>query len=162
LGRGQVNPEGYDLYELIARLDLEDHVIYTDQVEYVAGLDEDVMRTMYSSFDILTQCTMGEGFGIPIIEAQACGVPVVGTNFSAIPEVIGEGGICVEIGEKIMWQRLGVFHAIPKVEKIVEAYQTIRDSYEKYVNLALMNSVNYDYSIWENEWTEYVRRGLWT
>jgi glycosyltransferase involved in cell wall biosynthesis len=161
LAANSLNPEGYDLYQLIADMGLEEHVIYTDQVEYFAGLEEETMRTLYSAFDVLTECSFGEGFGIPIIEAQACGTPVVGTGFSAIPEVIGAGGISVEIAEMMMWQRLNAFHGVPKTQKITEAYQEIRDNHEKYINLALINAGKYDFSIWESDWNDYVEGKKW-
>lgn len=150
------NPEGFDLYGLIDNLGLNDHVIYTDQEEYYAGVTDDTMRIMYSAFDILSECSFGEGFGIPIIEAQACGTPVVGTNFSAIPEVIGEGGITVDLAEKFVWQRLGVFHAIPKISGITEAYLKIYKNPSKYQDLAIKNAQKYDFLTWKTNWQIYL------
>ena len=46
------------------------------------------MRLIYSAFDVLLFPSMGEGFGIPAIEAQACGTPVIATNFSAQTELV--------------------------------------------------------------------------
>jgi len=40
-----------------------------------------------------------EGFPCVVLEAQACGVPVIGSNNGGIPEAIGEGGLIVEEGE---------------------------------------------------------------
>jgi glycosyltransferase involved in cell wall biosynthesis len=37
-----------------------------------------------------------EGFGLPPLEAMACGTPVIASNRSSLPEVVGEGGILVE------------------------------------------------------------------
>jgi glycosyltransferase involved in cell wall biosynthesis len=46
------------------------------------------MARWYSALDVLLACSMGEGFGIPIIESMACGTPVIGTNCSTMPELI--------------------------------------------------------------------------
>jgi glycosyltransferase involved in cell wall biosynthesis len=50
----------------------------------------DVAR-IYSAFDVLASPSYGEGFGVPIIEAQACGVPVIVNNWTAMPELCGAG-----------------------------------------------------------------------
>ena len=45
--------------------------------EILTGLPRPLLAAQYSAFDVLVNCSMGEGFGVPIIEAQACGVPVI-------------------------------------------------------------------------------------
>ena len=56
---------------------------------------------LYNSADAFVTNSMGEGFGLTIAEALACGVPVVAQNVSAIPEVVGPGGILIEPGPVI-------------------------------------------------------------
>jgi glycosyltransferase involved in cell wall biosynthesis len=50
--------------------------------------DED-MAAIYSALDVLLATSGGEGFGLPVIEAQACGAPVIVTNCTAQPELVG-------------------------------------------------------------------------
>jgi glycosyltransferase involved in cell wall biosynthesis len=45
---------------------------------------------------------MGEGFGLTIAEALACGVPVIAQNVSSIPEVVGHGGLLIDPGPAIV------------------------------------------------------------
>lgn len=60
---------------------------------YVADGD---MPALYSAADLFAFPTLYEGFGIPVIEAQACGTPVLTSNTSALPEVGGEGAVYVD------------------------------------------------------------------
>jgi hypothetical protein len=46
---------------------------------------------MLTAFDVLLSPSAGEGFCVPLIEAQACGVPVIASDFTAQPELIGNG-----------------------------------------------------------------------
>lgn len=63
-------------------------VIVTDR----PGLPRSVLCALYNAFDVYAT-TSAEGFGLCIAEAMACGVPAVGMDYSAVPEVIGPGGI---------------------------------------------------------------------
>jgi glycosyltransferase involved in cell wall biosynthesis len=70
------------------------------------GLEEDVVFTGYvpaEDMPVLLSGALGlvfpsldEGFGLPLVEAMACGCPVVSSNVSAMPEVVGEAGILVD------------------------------------------------------------------
>ncbi len=52
----------------------------------------------YSSAGIFVYPSAYEGFGLPPLEAMACGVPVITSNSSSLPEVVGDAAICVEPG----------------------------------------------------------------
>jgi glycosyltransferase involved in cell wall biosynthesis len=54
------------------------------------------LNALYNAADIFVTTSRGEGFGLTIAEALACGVPVIAQNVSAIPEVVGPGGILIE------------------------------------------------------------------
>ncbi len=60
-----------------------------DCFSHTYNLNEVQLSDLYSIADVLLQCTYGEGFGLPVIEAGACGVPTIATNFSSLPELLG-------------------------------------------------------------------------
>ena len=63
------------------------------------ALNLEQLHTEYLKADLLTFISTVEGFGMPILEAQACGLPVVTSNVSAMPEVAGKGVILVNPNE---------------------------------------------------------------
>lgn len=69
---------------------IEDKVIFTDFVP-----DED-LPSLISGATLYVNPSLWEGFGIPVIEAQACGVPVMVSNTSSLPEIVGESAILVD------------------------------------------------------------------
>jgi glycosyltransferase involved in cell wall biosynthesis len=64
---------------------------WIDQYAYRLGLSDTSMADLYRASDVLLAPSRGEGFGIPVIEAQACGRPVIVSDFSAQPELVGDG-----------------------------------------------------------------------
>lgn len=79
---------GQDLEFLAEHLGITDICKVVDQYAYTAGMisDED-MAQWYGAIDVLCATSYGEGFGLPIIESQACGTPVITTNASSMPEL---------------------------------------------------------------------------
>jgi glycosyltransferase involved in cell wall biosynthesis len=67
---------------------------------------------------------MSEGFGIPIAEAQACGCPVITTDFSAMTELT-VNGIATEPAGRFYQPLFKAWQAIPSVERITAALETI-------------------------------------
>ena len=82
---------GIDLHGLIQELGLEDAVACTPEMSLRLGVPYEEMAYLYSAFDVLLAPSYGEGFGIPIVEAQAAGTPVIVNDFSAMPELCGSG-----------------------------------------------------------------------
>ncbi len=57
--------------------------------------DED-LPLLYNCADLFVYPSLYEGFGLPPLEAMACGVPVITSNTSSLPEVVGNAGIMVD------------------------------------------------------------------
>lgn len=83
---------GINLMRLVYDLGIQDQVQFTDQYAQVTGLyrPED-MAALMGCADVLSNCSWGEGFGLPVLEAQACGTPVVVSDGSAMTELCGSG-----------------------------------------------------------------------
>jgi glycosyltransferase involved in cell wall biosynthesis len=77
----------------------------------------EMMAEMYSSFDVLANPSMGEGFGLPIVESQSCGVPVITCDYTAMSELTGSGWF-VDY-DKVWTQQLS-WMVKPRVESIIE------------------------------------------
>lgn len=67
-------------------------------VEFLGFVPDAKLRDFYSSADVFVFPSDYEGFGLPVLEAMACGTPVVAINRSSIPEVVGSAGILCEPG----------------------------------------------------------------
>jgi glycosyltransferase involved in cell wall biosynthesis len=76
--------------ELIKYLDLTDNIRYV-----MANSEKDLVR-LYNAADVFAFPSFYEGFGLPVLEAMACGIPVVASNRTSIPEVVGEAGLLAD------------------------------------------------------------------
>jgi glycosyltransferase involved in cell wall biosynthesis len=83
--------QGLNLEQLSRFYGIEGAVFFPPQVELELGIDAESMADLFSAFDVLLNPSYGEGFGIPIIEAQACGTPVIVNDCTSMPELLGAG-----------------------------------------------------------------------
>jgi glycosyltransferase involved in cell wall biosynthesis len=86
-GRGWLYQE---LFDRIKELRLHDRVCLTG---YVDDVD---LPALYNLAQVVAQPSLYEGFGIPIVEAMACGIPVVAADNSSLPEAAGDAGLLVD------------------------------------------------------------------
>lgn len=84
--------DGLDLARLTASCGLEQEAVrLTDPLVWALGVSREDLARLISVFDVLVMPSLGEGFGLPLIEAQACGVPVIATDHSAMRELCEAG-----------------------------------------------------------------------
>lgn len=69
---------------------------HSDDVVFVGFVPDIDMPALYSMADLFVFPTLYEGFGIPVIEAQQCGTPVLTSEVSALPEVAGRGAFYID------------------------------------------------------------------
>lgn len=94
----------------------------TEYTPLHVGLSQQDVASVYGIFDVLAMPSMGEGFGIPLIEAQACGVPVITTNWTAMSELCGAGWL-VE-GDRFYDGTQRSFQKLPAVSEIVKGLES--------------------------------------
>jgi len=88
---------GYDCHDVenfVAKFGLEDRVIIPRNKDKTPITDE-VINIQYNLADVNVLPSLGEGFGLTVTEAGACGVPTIGTDCSSLHEVIADRGLLV-------------------------------------------------------------------
>lgn len=80
-----------DERQLLEDLGLADRVCHVGRV-----FDDVRLASYYRSADVFAFPSLWEGFGWPVLEAMACGTPVVTSNVASLPEVVGEAGVTVD------------------------------------------------------------------
>jgi len=99
----------------------ESRVKFVNQYQNRIGLPDDVMAALFTDMDVLLGPTLGEGFGITAIEAQACGTPVIVNDFSAQPELVGDGW---KVRGQPLWDASqNAWFNTPAIEDIVHALE---------------------------------------
>ena len=78
------------IFDVWKSLDLRGDVMFVDYVE------DEYLPFIYNLADLFVYPSLYEGFGLPPLEAMACGCPVVVSNTSSLPEVVGDAGIKVD------------------------------------------------------------------
>lgn len=114
---------GVNIVELCTSLGLVEGQDYlcADAYGLALGYPDEQMNCIYNSFDVLLAASMGEGFGIPILEAQAAGVPVITGDWTSMSELTFNG-INVPLGcaEKF-WTPLGACQYLPHIDALTDA-----------------------------------------
>lgn len=85
-----VYPEGYDLLQLSKMYGISENIRFLHGFSMNAGFPQEEMAKLYNVADCLVSSTMGESFGLPLLESMACGVPCIAPNHTTGSELVGE------------------------------------------------------------------------
>ena len=86
-GQGWLSEE---VYATVARLNLD------SQVRFLGRVETADLPYLYNAARLLVHPSFYEGFGLPPLEAMACGIPVIVSNVAALPEVVGDAGLLID------------------------------------------------------------------
>ena len=66
------------------------------KIHRLGYIDKTDMMGVYNLAKVYVQVSFAEGFGLPVVDAMACGIPVVVSNSTSLPEIVGEAGLLVD------------------------------------------------------------------
>jgi len=93
------NPEGHSCFEeAIAKFPRLKHRIITP-----GFIPDEDLAAIYSGAVAFAFPSLSEGFGIPAVEAMQCGLPVISSNTTSMPEVVGDAGMLLDPRDKAAW-----------------------------------------------------------
>jgi len=136
--------QGLDLSLLLTALDMPDNnVAFADPDWLKMGYPPSFLNNLYNAADVLLSPSYGEGFGLPIVEAQACGCPVIVNDCTSMPELCFAGW---KTGNQPWYTPLGSWQFVPEIgdieDALHEAYK-LRD-YDKLRRDARQGAEAYD------------------
>ncbi|MBI4272316.1 glycosyltransferase family 4 protein [Candidatus Uhrbacteria bacterium] len=85
-----IGQEGYDAKKILNRIKASP---FASSIHYLGWIEEKEKATLLSGADCLVFPSLYEGFGLPLLEAQGCGIPVITSNTTSLPEVGGDGAL---------------------------------------------------------------------
>lgn len=152
-------PDGFPLPRLLDYLGLTDLTRTPERFRYFHGYSTLQMAKIYNTMDVTLNCGLSEGFGLPIAESLACGVPVVAGDYSAMPELVQpvtpELLVPAIVG---WWEPLLVEYWIPDKYKIAECLEKAisRDPEKDRKTLPLHIREKYDWDTIVNQWVQLL------
>jgi len=115
-------PDGFDLLNIVEEMDLKEYVA---SVKSPNALPEEVMAEIYNSADCLCLPSFGEGFGLPIAEAMACGTPVIGNKCSSITELLEKDRGMLVSPSAHVWQDGFTKHQVLNSDNLANAIKRV-------------------------------------
>lgn len=154
---------GWDVLELLREYGVREHTSISRHAAVDGGVSAEELNTIYNLFDVMALPTAAEGFGLPILEAMAVGVPVAATGFSACVELLEGRGELIEVKDFLTVGRYNLRHALPDVEDLVRKLNLLyaepeRRRHHRTAGLEFARSLHWDGLI--DQWDALLTRSV--
>jgi glycosyltransferase involved in cell wall biosynthesis len=151
---------GFNLPLLIKAVGLpQDSVLFPDPVKHRYGYSPAEMAGIYSTMDVLLHASYGEGFGVPAVEAQACGTRVIGSDWAATPDLLGGDSWAVE-GQPFWDEAQSSFFKIPLIGSLIAAL-TEAEKHRGHSEVSVEFAKQFDANtVWDKYWRPFLKENL--
>jgi glycosyltransferase involved in cell wall biosynthesis len=152
---------GWNLLSILSSLGVKkEQVIFPNPQDYRFGLSKSDLAALYTRMDVLLAPSLGEGFGVPSVEAQACGTRVIGSNWAATPDLVSpdswltEGQLSWDPGQDAWWMTPNVSSLVNALE---ESYKAERGTSQVAIDFASQFDVE---KVWDESWVPILKKLL--
>ena len=152
---------GWNLLKILQSLGIpKDQVLLPNPHDYRFGLAQSDLAALYTRMDVLLAPSYGEGFGVPSVEAQACGTRVIGSNWAATPDLVSEDSWLVD-GQPAWDSGQDAWWEVPSVPSLVKALDEAYDSPRGVSQVAVDFAKQFDIeTVWDNHWVPVLKKLL--
>jgi len=152
---------GFDLITLLKACGLQDDdVLFPDPHKYRFGYSDAEMAALYTGMDVLLHASYGEGFGVPAIEAQACGTPTISSGWTASLELAGPDSFLID-GQPWWDEAQLAWWQIPNVNGITVALEKALAGRDRDFTKTVEFARSYDVeAVWNAHWLPFLRDQL--
>ena len=153
--------EGFNILEYSKFLGIANKIWFFDDFTTAYKTDRAFMNKIYNTFDVLLNPAKSEGFGVPIIEAGACGIPSIVNNYSSMPELViphVTGEICEVLGK--VYTKIGSYWMTPDPKSIYEKMEALFEADRVKMGEKAREFVveNYDTTkVFDKHWKPFLR-----
>jgi glycosyltransferase involved in cell wall biosynthesis len=125
------------------------------------GVSDEVLAEIYNVFDIYVQCANSEGFGLPQVEAAACGIPIVCTNYSAMEDIVNKLDAYPIEYSYYKEMETGCNRAVPNNDCLVNILTNFfslnkEDRLKKSINTRELFEKHYNWDNTANQWMKAI------
>jgi glycosyltransferase involved in cell wall biosynthesis len=148
---------GWNLFHLLDSLGIaQEDVRFPSLVDYRYGLDQQMLAAFMTAMDVMLAPSYGEGFGVPTVEAQACGTRVIGSNWAATPDLLADDCFLVE-GQPQWDSGQDAWWSVPIVSSIVDALNRAYDAPRGRSQVCIDFAQQFDVeNVWKSHWKPYL------
>jgi glycosyltransferase involved in cell wall biosynthesis len=149
---------GFVIPRLLQTLGIpKEAVTVADQNQLRIGYPPEAVAGIYTASDVLLLPSYGEGFGLPILEAQACGTRVITGSWTSMVDLAGPTSWCIS-GQPLWDETQGAFYQMPLIGSIVEALRLAADAPRGVDEEAIKFAGEFEVEkVWQEKWLPFFK-----
>ena len=152
-------PVSYD--QMALGMDVNDNLVFSGGHKWDKGVPPETLANLYRTSDVYFSPHAGEGFGVPMVEAMACGVPVVATKYTSTHDFVAPGrGMFIPIGRTATM--MGVRRPVPKASDCADAIEKMMDlppdKFARMKAACAVHGARYSDNVVKAAWARLVER----